>query len=208
MKMHGLNPSQITSLVIPTGSRFPNNPTHGEIFHLSCDEPETTTVSQWHPAGIYIFQGAWIKVNDSRRQRRAELIGAQTLEIETPASKVAPPTVGSGFCLASITVAPTNKKAGFTGAASFWVDSSVPTNIVTTVFRGSTLVSLTVDFVEALRPRSICTSFYDLPQTSAFSTYMLRVDADAVGLVNVNKGGTYFDLDGVAKTAFTVAETA
>lgn len=207
MKMlGGVAGTEFSKLVVPSGNKFPPNPTMGEIFILSADEPDTTTVNKWHSAGMYTWNGGWSKMNDSRRQRLAVPIGSQVLDVETVTPGRELPVWDKGFTLGTIMMTPSHRKASFSGTASFWCDAQNRGHVITAIFRGKLLVGLSVDQLLPNAPKSVSISFMDLPMTHQHSVYTLCVYADMLGNLSINQGSTQFGFDGVAQTAFMVAE--
>ena len=218
MKIHGVSGTEFSRLVIPSGTTLPKNPAIGEVFRLTQDMPHTNTVTPWYPAGLYVYNyGLWERMNDSGRQRKGTVIGSQVQEVEEPIkNKLLPPKWNEGFAISdTLVLKPTNRKASFAGHASFWVESDTDCHVLAAVFRDKTMVGMTAETLEKGKPRTMSISFYDLPFTMftdylpahALANYTLRVNADKVGMLYINRGQDQFVYDEVAvQTSFFVHE--
>lgn len=215
MKMHGMmSPVDLDRMMVPSGTKFPNNPQSGEIFRLTTDQPVTYTADPWYGAGIYIRDySVWKKLNDSGRERKASIISAQPAIIETVTKTKNLPLVTDGVELAHAILRPSNSKATFSGSASLWVESESDCQVILSVFRGDKIIAMIVEAVKIGAPRNLSITFADMPFTSTgFNdasqiVYHLRLAADKAGMVNVNRGRQQFVFDDVAlQTAFLVAE--
>ncbi len=203
-------------LVIPSGERFPNNPKYGQLFKLVKDMPVTATVDRWYGAGDYIYDyGLWRRINDSGRQRKAVEIAPQIVSIEElPFKPKDAPVFVQGTALASLTMAPINRGSTYAGFASLWLEPEMDCQVALTLFRDNQkLISMTVEAVQKGRPRSMSLSFFDMPFTGVREprilqvSYTLKINTDAIGAINVNRGNRTFLYDDVApSSAFIVNE--
>lgn len=206
MKMHGAIAAHNVQLAIPSGPTLPHNPQLGEIFFLTLDEQETNLPVAWHGRGLYAYDyGQWNRISDSSRQRRANVIASQVLEVEIPSQGDGMPSNKDGFEIANVGITPSNRKASFSGSASFWAEHSVGGHLIVTVFRGRKPVSVSVEYFDAFKPRTVSVSFLDLPFALEHQLYTIRVNTDKAGFVNINQS-KFFGFDGAAQTAFMVAE--
>jgi hypothetical protein len=207
MKMHGAIAAHNVQLTIPNGPKLPNNPQLGEIFFLTLDEQETNLPVAWHGRGLYTYDyGQWNMISDSSRQRRSSIIASQVLEVEIPTIGDDLPSVKDGFEIASVGITPSNRKASFSGAASFWAEHSVGGHLIVVVFRGRKPVSVSVDYFDAFKPRTVSVSFVDLPFALEHQTYTIRAYTDKAGFVNINQS-KFYGFDGASQTAFSVMES-
>lgn len=199
-------------LSVPTGRALPHSPVPGEMFVLELDMEETHTMTPWYSKGVYVFDGIhWNKLNDSGRQRKASVIGAQMLEVDHPTRRVGmmmdmpAPSRKDGFDLCAAALVTSNIRASVSGTASFWVDSSLAANLCISVFRDDKLVALAVEMVEPNKPRTVSISFNDVPRSIHQLLYTLKVSCDSVCHLYINKSDR-MSFDGICQTAFIVEE--
>ena len=214
----GIDSTNISRLSLPHGTALPRNPQQGEIFWLTADEKQTNTVTPWHPRGVYYFNyGTWFQLNHDGRQTKSSLIGSQLVEVEKAIRLLEQPTYGHGTTLTSVVINPSNARAGIAGMASLWLEPQVDAQVVLTAWRDRRMVGMAVDYVQAMRPRTMSLSFYDLPLSGYAGVvtqdtkviYELQLTADKVTSIAVNRGHDQFVYDEVAgQTAFTVRETS
>lgn len=194
-------------LATPHGSTMPRSPIPGELYTMEVDGPDPRNGSQWFIKGTYVFSGtAWVRLSDGKRRRISQLIGAQKIEIEEP-QVIAddPPASTTGEEIAAIATQPSSQRASISGSASMWVDTNSSGHVWLMVFRGTTLVSLTLDYIEAGKPRTISLSFKDMPSSSKQQVYTLKINAESPGYLFVNCS-TKFKLGGASQTAFIIDE--
>lgn len=198
--------SDFRRLILPSGPKLFHAPLPGEIYHLEVDMPDNNRVDKWYGKGTYVFDGIyWNRVSATLIERKANVIGANEIEVEVAGKTLEPPQSTHGFAICDVRIKPSNRKAAFSGSATLWVDHSVGGHVWVAIFRGTFLAALAVEHIDAGKPRSLSVSFYDLPFASDEQTYTLRVNTDVVGNVFINKCAK-FTFDGAAQTAFIVAE--
>lgn len=197
---------QFHRLATPVGRTLPRAPAAGELFTLEADMPEPKVDLPWYPRGTYVFNGiAWQKLSDASRQRRSGPIGSQKIEVEVTGSAQELPKAKNGFEISVLTITPSSRKAKFSGSASFWLDHSKGGLVWFSVFRGTTLVALGAQHVDAGRACSVSITFTDLPNSTTSLSYSLKINTDTTGYLYVNQCSR-FNFDGAAQTAFIVAE--
>lgn len=202
---------QFIRLATPFGRELPRAPVPGELFTLEADMPEPKVPTPWFPRGMYAFNGtSWQKVSDAARQRKTAPIGSQKITVEE-AGKLGdvPPPIEQGYGLTAISIVPSNRKAAVSGTASFWVDlTASPAKggyVWVSIYRGKKLVSIAVEWIDCSKPKTMSMSFLDLPGVVTPVAYEMKIDTDVIGTIYVNQCSR-FTLDGMAQTAFTVAE--
>lgn len=202
-------------LVIPSGEAFPRNPKYGQLFKLMTDLPVTTTVDRWYGAGTYVYDhGLWLRLNDSGRQRKAVEIPSQIVSIEElPLKSKEPPSINAGHQLAFLPMQPINRGSTYAGFATLWLEPEMDCQVGLMVYRDNKLVGMTVEAVQKGRPRNLAVSFFDMPFTGVRDArileaiYTVKINADAIGALNVNRGQRQFVFDDVAvQTAFIINE--
>lgn len=213
----GIKGDQITQLTLPSGDALPRNPQQGEVFWLLVDEPIRNTVTPWHSRGIYYFNyGSWFRLNHDGRQTRSAVIGSQLVDIEVPIKPLQPPLLETSSLLTTVVISPSHSKSGIAGSATLWVEARADCQVLLTVWREQVMVGMVAQAVEAKKPTVLAVSFYDLPLTSftgvvtaeTLIAYELRLSADKVTTVCVNRGHDQLVYDTIsAQTAFTVRES-
>lgn len=212
MKSFGTyNPPELVGLefirlATPHGREMPRSPVIGELFTMEFDPPQPQNNAPWYLKGTYVFNGtSWVRLSDGLRRRISQPIGSQKLEIEEGFDFEQPLTSTTGEALASICVQPSTQVSYMSGSASMWVDMTASGYVSLTVFRDEVLVSRTLDYIDAGKPRTISTTFTDIPLSKKPQTYSLRIMTDVVGFLYVNQCAK-FKFDGSSHTAFTVEE--
>ena len=198
---------EFVRLATPHGNVMPRSAVPGELFTMDVDAPDPMNGSPWYLKGTYVFDGvSWMRISDGKRRRLSQPIGAQKIEFEEPGfiADDAPQST-SGVELATIPVQLSSQRASMSGHATMWMDASVSGHIWLMVFRGPTLVGMTVDYIETGKPRTISLSFKDQPSSKKQQLYTLRMNTDLKGNVFVNSS-TKFKLGGISQTAFIIEE--
>lgn len=217
MKSYGTyNPPETVALefkrmAVPTVRELPRAPVPGEMVNLEVDMPMPTNSAPWMSRGTYAFDGSkWNRLNDGGRQRRSGLIGSQEFEIENVGSALVLPTVTDGYNISTAHIMPSNQKATITGTATMWLDAVTldmtgSGYVWLSVFRNKMLVTVTLEYIEVGKPRSVALSFVDIPGDNKEQTYTIRIDTDLKGYLYINKSDR-FTFEGISHTAFIVAE--
>jgi hypothetical protein len=192
-------------LSIPRGLELPRAPVAGELFFLEA-EMQDKNGRPSYMRGLYMSNGVcWSLFSDHLAKRKSAPIGSQLFEVEVPAVVKNTPTSNDGFVLATTVLTPTNKRSQVSGTGTFWASTDRDGYVIVSVFRGTKLVGLTVDFLFAGKPGTISMSFMDSPCSHEQQTYTLRVSTTAAGFLYVNQN-KLFDYDGLSQTAFIVYE--
>lgn len=193
-------------LLVPYGDKFPRGAQIGEMFHLTVDEPETNTMNKWHSRGTYVYDGrVWDKLNDAARVRKSVPLGSQTHEFEIAGNPKGEIRANQGHQLVEMVVRPSHRKATLSGAANFWVDTSIPALVWVTVFSAGKIKALTAQHVNPGELRSMAVSFVDIPGSPHDQTYVIKVNMNAKGFLFINTSNS-FTFDGIGSTAFIVGE--
>ncbi len=178
----------------------------GQLLHLDRDEPNPSQNRPWFSRGTYSFNGyTWTKLGESERQRKAEIIGSQAIEVALPQRTDRVPGHMQGYQLALASLQPTNKRATVSGTAAAWLDHNKACNAWIAVFRDSRMVGMALTYLEPGKSQSVSLTFYDLPASQGPVTYVLRAFTDASGLFCINQANK-FTFDGAASTAFIIEE--
>lgn len=192
-------------LAVPCGKTLPRAPIAGEMFYLEVEMPGENMRPSYH-RGLYMSTGfGWSPIGDQLSKKRSTVIGSQILEVEAAANITKAPTMKDGFHLASLVITPSNNRTTISGSASLWVSIDQSGYVVSSVFRGSKIVGIVVDFVEAGKPRTISLTFTDSPGSNSEQVYSVRITTTATGFLYVNQC-KLFDYDGISQTAFLVQE--
>ena len=193
-------------LATPSGREMPRSPIPGEMFTMVADPPQPQNNSPWYLKGTYVFNGiSWVRLSDGLRRRLAQPIGSQKIEFEEAGNMEELPTGKSGHLLAATVIQASSQRGSFSGTASLWVDVTQSGYVWLAVFRTAKLIGLTIDFIDAGKPRTISTTFMDLPASTKPQTYELRTGTDFAGFLYVNQCAK-FKFDGISQTAFIIEE--